>query len=342
MGIVTIKDVAKKAGVSTTTVSLALNNVQGRVSDEVRQMVQEVANELGYSPNLNARNLRGSTNNLILMVYSNYYLDEQNASPMQFISNLIRSSELVGKQIVFQTIKKNADWKNELVRYNNFWNSSLFDGIIFMPSIEDNIPDSFFESLYPNYDVNLIVALPEEGEKNYPTVYAQHYWQMWQAMDKIVNKGYKSIYYICMEYGDNPPIRAKSYLDYIKKNNINGKVLKYRDFYRDKNELAELVKPYLENQSEDIAFPLWNDVDAINLLEILDFKGIQNKYRVGVIGYDDLNLSSHVTPALTTVYNPYKEMSEKALNYILKSSAYKKELPPNIGVYGHFVERDSL
>ena len=83
-------------------------------------------------------------------------------------------------------------------------------------------------------------------------------------------------------------------------------------------------------------------MDAINILEILRLKRYYGKYRIGVIGYDDLNISKHTVPALTTVYNPYEEIAEKALNYVLNSSNYHKDNPPDISVYGYIVERDSL
>lgn len=342
MNHITIKDIAKKAGISTATVSLALNNVKGRVSDEVSEKVKAIAVELGYSPNLNAKNLRSATNNLILLIYSGYYLDEQNASPMKFIGNIIKRTENAGKHVIIQTTQKSVNWDDEISKYVNLWNTNQFDCIVFMPAIEDNITDNFFHELYYTHNVNLIVVLPEGSAKDYPIIHTDHYLHMWQALDLVSNKGYNNIYYICMEYGENPPERVRAYLDYISKKHINGSVLKYNDFFRNKDDLEALIRPLIENQTEDVAFACWNDVDAINILEILRLKRYYGKYRIGVIGYDDLNISKHTVPALTTVYNPYEEIAEKALNYVLNSSNYHKDNPPDISVYGYIVERDSL
>lgn len=342
MNRVTIKDVAKQAGVSTATASLALNNAKGRVSEEVKSRIRLVAKELGYTPNYNARNLRGNTNNLILLVYSEYYLNEQNASPMRFIVHLIKMAESSGKHVIVRTIKKGIDWDKETDVYINLWNSSQFDAIIFMPAVEDKMTDQFFEELYYRHGVNLIEVSPEVGGKKHPVVYTDHYFYMQQALEYVERKGYKNIYYVCMDYGDTPPLKVRAFLDYIGQKHINGDVLKYHNFYRDKEELEELIRPYIENQSEDVAFACWNDVDAINLLEILRLKGYNGSHRIGVIGYDDLNISKYTVPTLTTVYNPYEEIAEKALSYVLKNHEPGKSDPEQISVLGYIIERDSL
>lgn len=63
--MVTLKDVAKQAGVSTATVSNVINKRMNKVSSDVARKVQETAAELGYQPNLAARALRSSKSNVI-------------------------------------------------------------------------------------------------------------------------------------------------------------------------------------------------------------------------------------------------------------------------------------
>ena len=66
----TLKDVARKAGVSTATVSYVLNNSDKKVSEKVAQRVREVARELDYRPNMAARTLRLSRTNIICLLYT--------------------------------------------------------------------------------------------------------------------------------------------------------------------------------------------------------------------------------------------------------------------------------
>lgn len=342
MGSVTIKDVAKAAGVSVAAVSMALNDVAGRVSADTREIIKKTANELGYAPNLNAKNLRISQKNLILLVYSTYFLEELNASPMQFMINVIKEAEKQGKQVIIQPTKKDVDWNIQIEEYVKLWNSNQIEGIIFVPAIEDYVPDNFFLELYRTHHVNFIAAHPEETSKNYPIVGVDMYLYMQQALTYLQNKGYQTIYYICMEYGAKPPKRAAAYIDYIKAHNLKGTVIKYQSFYRDKEELERLITPYIDNAEENIAFACWNDVDAINILEILRLKRLKSRYNIGVMGFDDLNISKFTVPALTTVYSPYKEMGKRAVDYILDSEMHKSKTPVNIQETAYLVERDSV
>ena len=73
---VTIKDIAKKLNISTAAVSKALNNLSG-VSEDLRERVKEAAKEMGYTPNLIAKNLvQKRTNKIALFIISfliNYF-----------------------------------------------------------------------------------------------------------------------------------------------------------------------------------------------------------------------------------------------------------------------------
>ena len=63
--MITLKDVARRAGVSTATVSYVLNNSSKKVSEKVAQRVRDAARELDYRPNMAARTLRLNKNNII-------------------------------------------------------------------------------------------------------------------------------------------------------------------------------------------------------------------------------------------------------------------------------------
>lgn len=340
MKSVTIKDVAEKAGVSVTTASFALNNVKGRVSKNARRKVIEVAKELSYVPNLNARNLRSKQNNMIMLVYSEYYLKEQNASTAQFIIDVIRLAEQSSQSVVIRTTKKWSDVDDAVEEFYSVWHNGQVDGIIFMPAF-DEVNEEIFEKLYQDYSVNIAVISTIGGNKKYPTVFMDGYYHMWKCMDYIVQKGYKIIFYVAMEYLGEEPLRLKAYRDYIKKSGLKGNLLTYKDIYRSKSELWEMVKPIVANQTEDIAFACWNDVDAINLLELFNLKLRNRKHNIGVMGFDDMRASSHTTPTLSTVHYPFKLAAEKALS-IIGSGKICKQNPPSIRIEGDIVERESL
>lgn len=337
---ITIKDVAEKAGVSVTTASFALNNVSGRVSKNSRRKVIEAAKELSYIPNLNARSLRSKQNNTVMLVYSEYYLKEQNASTSQFIIEFIKLTEENNQSVIIRTTKKWIDIDEAVEEFYSVWHNGQIDGIIFMPAF-DEVDERIFEKLYNDYSVNIAVISTMGGNKKYPTVFMDGYIHMRRCMDYIIKKGYKEVYYIAMEYRGDEPQRLKAYRDYIVQNNIAGKILTYKDIYRSKSELWDIVKPIVDNQTEDIAFACWNDVDAINLIELLNLKLKTRKNRIGIMGFDNMRASAHTSPALTTVNYPFDKAAQKALSIISKGEISKQN-PPSIEIYGDIVERESL
>ena len=104
MARVTLKDVAKMAGVSPATASFSLNNVKGRVAPEVRQRVLECAELLHYTPNANARKLRTQCSNTYLLVYSESLLLERNASTMLFVAGMISHAAKLGMYVLIRLI----------------------------------------------------------------------------------------------------------------------------------------------------------------------------------------------------------------------------------------------
>lgn len=136
MGRVTIKDVAKEAGVSCAITSFVLNNVEGRFSEESRQKVMKAVKKLGYVPDLNAKQLRTNVSNCIMLVYSQTFLEEQNASTLQFILDVIRVTKKRGQDVIIRTIHSHRDWQPVKQEYIKLWRSKRADGIIFDRAVD--------------------------------------------------------------------------------------------------------------------------------------------------------------------------------------------------------------
>jgi DNA-binding LacI/PurR family transcriptional regulator len=101
---VTIKDVAKKAGVSISIVSFALNNVEGRVSEKVKQKVIACANELGYVPNNYARQMRSKKSNTIALVYPKLHFEERNSGTIELVALVCKWASLKNIDVMIKLI----------------------------------------------------------------------------------------------------------------------------------------------------------------------------------------------------------------------------------------------
>lgn len=89
----TIKDVAREAGVSIATVSYVLNNRHDMVGEQTRQHVLDIAAQLGYRPNIVARNLQASRTSLIGYAWHTHPSDHPHSVMDQFIYHLAQAAE---------------------------------------------------------------------------------------------------------------------------------------------------------------------------------------------------------------------------------------------------------
>ena len=341
MGRVTIKDVAKEAGVSISITSFALNNVTGRVSEEVRKKVLECSKRLEYTPNINARNLRTQNCDTIMLVYDDEYLMERNASTMQFMASTVKYAGEFKKDVLVKLINCKSDWESLANDYISLWDSKRTDGIIFQLGVDNTVDNKFYQKLN-EYGVNFVDISANGGSGKFPSVYIDDYILMQEEIQFIHNKGYQEIYYLSRKFKESPA-RERGYIDKVKALGIEGKALFYTNMYISKADIWNAVKDIVENRSRKIAFACWNDVNAINLIEVLHSNGIKVPEDVGVMGFDDIPAAEHSFPALTTVLQPFDVMSLKALEVLLKlNGVQNKKEDLCVNVPGRIIERDSI
>lgn len=343
MSRVTIKDVAKKAGVSVTIASFALNDVKGRVSKEHRELVLQCAKELNYTPNVNARNLRTANTNMVMLVYGEDYLYERNASTMQLVAGLVKLASERDKEVVIKMLKENHETgMKEAQAFIRSWNSKRVEGMIFQCSWEDEESHIFYRTMY-EAGVNLVNISRNGKAPGYPCVYMDEYAIICDAIRYIHGRGYDEIYYLGKSQ-ESMNIRERGYRDTVALLGIPGRVLHYDSYYRTKQDIWQMIKPLVENRRGRIAIQCWNDVDAVNLLEILQDQNVRVPQEVGVMGFDNIPTAEHSHPKLTTINQPFESMAYLALDYVLDQGKKRKKPKGivSIEIPGEIIERQSV
>lgn len=338
---VTIKDVAQKAGVSITTASFALNNVKSRVSEEVRQQVLQCAKELNYTVNANARILRTNVSNTVLMVYSEEFLLERNASTMLAVAGAMKYANEHGKEVLLNTINSQQDFEEAVEQYKRIWASQRVEGMVFQCHFEDERDDLLYKELY-NAGVNLVNISRIGRSDDYPCVYLDDYRIIRQQVIFIRNKGYREIYYLCKE-SKSQRLRDRGYQDAVREFGLMGHTLYYDSYMRSKEQLWEILEPVVAGAKQQIAIMCWNDVDAVNVIETLQEHRYKVPDQVGVMGFDDIPLAEHISPRLTTVSQPFDDMAYKAMELLSQATQKPKErIIRSVELPGMIVERQSI
>ena len=182
---VTIKDVAKKTGVSVTTVSLVLNKKNSRISEKTRQLIEEAARELNYVPNQTAVSLVTKKTQLIGMIVP--------ADTYYQYSDFIRSVEYACKNAGYYLNISLAEHTPEtieqqiqaLMRYN-------VDGIILDPSLLRDPSDSLCEMIR-NQSIPIVSTDLINNEILPNSIYPDHRKGAYTAAEYLLELGHTSI-----------------------------------------------------------------------------------------------------------------------------------------------------
>lgn len=304
---VTIKDVADEAGVSVTTVSHVINETR-YVNPETKLKVQNAQKKLSYRPNSVARSLRmGITKTIGLIV--------PDASNL-FFAEVARKIEDFGYQQGYSVILGNSD--NDPYKQANYVTTLIakqVDGVIFISAggnvqdlqelIKNNIPVVLADRDAP---VDLVDVVLLDNEK-----------AGYDATQHLLHLGHERIACITGPNDLSPSmLRVEGYKRALNEWGIpfRSELIKAGDFRFKSGEstMRELLKLSIRPTA---AFIL-NDMMAIGAMTAARKEGVSVPSELSIVGFDDIEFASAVTPALTTLAQPFTKLAESATNLLIE------------------------
>jgi len=294
--MITIKDVAKAAGVSISTTSYALNN-KGNVSKEKKDNILRIAKELGYSPNGAAKNLKKQKTELVGL-----FVHDINGP---FYNELIRGIQQVTMLNGYELIVFCDPGTKKSSSYNFLSERRVDVAIIINPTISDDEIMTLSKKGLP-----IVVLDREITADKVCNVLIDNENGASSAVTHLLGRGYRNIAFLSgpEEAYDNKK-RFNGYLRTLASNGIkyNENMLLQGSFTE--NSGYDAVINYLEiNNKPPEAIFSSNDEMAVGAIFALRDKGYNVPKDVAVVGFDNLVVSSYITPALTTVKRPMYEM----------------------------------
>lgn len=292
----TIKDVAKKAGVSISTASYALNN-RPSVHPETKQRILDAAKALNYYPNGIARNLKTKkTGNVGVFVYG--------------FSGPIFSSVLEG---IRQTLQDNGF--NIIVSSGksseNLLNERQVDGAI----VFDNNLDNRCLKNYANHQFPIILL---DRTLDIPNVYASvidNESMVYNFITQMIAKGYKDFGYLAGPIDSfNNNHRYEGFKRALHENKINQHAYYQGDFTTESGyEIGKQIT--LENSRPRFIYCA-NDESALGLMKAFKEGNIQIPRDIAIAGFDNISLGEFLTPQLTTIGVDHIEWGHKVAQWI--------------------------
>ena len=316
---VTIKDIARHAGVSTATVSNVLTQKK-YVSTDLEQKVYQAISEMGYRPNVYARNLKTNRSHIIgvhVPDITNPFFSEG----VKVIQNVAGDE---GYQIVLYDSDNNL--QSETRNFASMLDAHV-DGIIAIA------PRMDINELLDMVDVPLVVVdrPPFQTERNAAFVYADNYRGAASVADYLVSKGYKRFYCLAgpIKIVSNAQARLSGFIETLKLHSIPEDAcrISFGDFTFDSGyELMKGVLKDYQPEGQPAAAFVSSDIMAWGAMEAIKERKWKMPRDIGIVGYDNIYFSSFLYPKLTTVENPIREMSVNAANLMLDALERKRNL----------------
>ncbi|MHB8625815.1 MAG: LacI family DNA-binding transcriptional regulator [Aggregatilineales bacterium] len=314
----TSKQVAQRAGVSQTTVSFVLNNVDSaNISEETKQRVWEAANALGYVPNAAARALaRGQSSTIGLVLahpHPQVFIDE-------YIPKIMTGLSQVMHQNGYRILVELLDDSRSSSAYMDLIRSREIAGIIL------------------NYggspkDDEALEELVSFGTKGFPVITLDHYHPslhcvtvnkydgVRQVVQHLIDLGHRKI--ACITYGPVPQDmhitrRLSIFRDTLQSSGIEYDASLVRIGAYDPETGYDAMLSLLDSSMRPTALYAMNDVMAFGAMKAIRDRNLRVPEDIAVVGFDDVRLAAYSQPALTTVFEPDVEHGRLAGETLLR------------------------
>lgn len=307
---ITIKDIAEKLNMSVSTVSRALNGSYG-ASPKTIALVQETAKEMGYIPNLGAKQLVGKRSNLIGVFMPEFEFEAEHDF-IEMFPIIHKTLRLFGKDAIIFSVPFNSYQSDHLAEWVGMRN---LEGCIFLPAFDKThklvkealkikVPSvNFADAVGPS--CSSVVSDDREGGR--------------LAGQLLLDNGHTQIGYIggpehlriCKErysgfheaYSTSLGIHDAGFVAAGDFSGASG---------------AAAIMELISRKPGISAVFCANDLMAMGAIMALSKHGIQVPEKVSVIGYDGAFFTPYTTPPLTTIRHSYERIGIKAVEMLIE------------------------
>lgn len=323
----TLAEIAKVAGVSMMTASRAVNNQPG-VSNDKREEILRIAEDMGYSANRIAQRLSGGKSHVIGVIAQLHTL--YTSDLVLGIGSASRAADY--EMLVYSlsdTERRPPGSIIDLLR-------QIVDGVVVILPFQSDYLAMLAEADLP------IVTIDEGFDLPFPTIGADNYEGARLALLHLANLGHKRIGFIsgnealasardrARAFSD---MRAQLGLDRDASLVVAGNFMQQGGF--------EAAKQLVELPNPPTAIFAANDISAVGALSAIREAKLNVPADISLVGFDDVSVSDHVHPRLTTVRQPIPQMARAAVNTLLAMIAGLEPPASRIVLPAELVVRDS-
>lgn len=306
---VTIKDVAKLAGVSISTVSRVINNSKP-VSPEVRRKVLDAIKQLDYKPNEVARSLVTRRSNLIGVIVTdigNFYVAEM-------VRGIEEVSRMYNFDIILSSSYGNVDAE---LKFIQFLTRKQVEGIVL---ISEKIDKEVIEEIQSN-NIPFIYLNRYHNKYDLPTVSIDNTMASFQMTEYLIELDHERLLYVSYEIDDKYAVemsKIEGYNKAIKGMEKEGFIFHAKGFtIQDGYDMGPAVIDLVRENNITVVF-CGHDELAIGFMSYCYDNNIKVPEDISVCGFGDKKIASIYRPRLTTIREPFYDIGAVAIRSIIK------------------------
>lgn len=297
-----IKDVAKVAGVSPTTVSRVLND-RGYISQGTRKKVYDAMKAIDYTPNEIARALLNNRTYLVGVIVPSI------SSP--FHGQVVQYVEQFLAKKNYKTLLCNSRNRPDVEReYVSMLRRNQVDGII-VGTHNDDLKE-YEEAKLP------VVAIDRYITEDVATISCDNYKVGQMATERLIAKGCRNI--LCIRGNSRLKMpgndRSRAYLDTIERHHYEPLILEV-EFVKSFEEKEKLISDMLDEHPEIDGVFAGDDTLAVLVMHLAGKKGLEIPKDLKVIGVDGAEQTLNMVPDLTTIQQPIEAIARVAVETLI-------------------------
>lgn len=331
---VTLKDIAARVGKSVPTVSRALAGYED-ISLATRLEVQRVAREMGYEPNVNARNLQRQqteTFSLILPHTDNIRFSDPFFS--EFLSGIVEQTSRYGYSLNISS----SEGLDERETYLKQIRSRRVDGFIVIRTHRQDPRIDLLRDL----GVPFVAFGRVEGTNDFHFVDEDGTAGIRQVVDHLVALGHSRLACICEPISLTKSFhRVQGFTAALQDHGLPVETSRIVETQFRQRSGTLAAHQLLDLPDPPTAIVAVNDLLALGVISAVHERDLVVGRDVSVTGFDDIMLAEYVNPPLTTVHQPAKKLGERVVELLYKIINDEDIAEPQIIVTPSLVVRQS-
>lgn len=314
---VTIKDIAKIAGVSYSTVSRSLND-SPLVSGKTKRKVAEIASDMDFEFNASARGLITSQVGTIGIVLPEMYTEiSVNVYHGMLMNNLRTSLEKADVDLIVTYLRNHFNGNNNVIRLVT---RRKIDGLILLVEDIDKETLSFLNKRRFPF---ICTHYPPAGNvQNEDVIYTDHVSGGRQVAEYLWSLGRRRFILLAVEEEHLEfQMRETGFREVIERE--GGEIIRLTTDTSVDASYREVLESFDQIKQYDALFAL-NDLMAIGAITALEEKGLNVPDDISVVGYDDSEYGRYFSPSITSIHQPREELAVMSCDRLFFQMEKKK------------------